>query len=206
MAAARTRRSEILARYRAPLTHVESANDGGQADAVARGFAHTSGEIMAYLNSDDVLAPGRARIRGAVFRGPSRAWTRYTAIACSSTRTTSWTSYWILPPHRDWMMKRWDYIPQETCFWRRRIYDAGRRHRPVAFNSRSTTICSCASWKRGRMERVDRFLGAFRGIRHRKPRRSPRAWCIPKSRASAGTTASGSPAGTVWSNWRFRNG
>ena len=33
---------EILARYQRHFTHVEAAKDGGQADAVARGFADTS--------------------------------------------------------------------------------------------------------------------------------------------------------------------
>ena len=35
-----------------------SAKDNGQADAVRRGFEQTEGEILAWLNSDDVFAPG----------------------------------------------------------------------------------------------------------------------------------------------------
>jgi hypothetical protein len=27
--------------------------------------------------------------------------------------------YWKLPPHVDYLMGRWDFIPQEACFWRR---------------------------------------------------------------------------------------
>ena len=42
---------EILARYKDRLTYCESAPDEGQADAIVRGFEHTSGDIMAYLNS-----------------------------------------------------------------------------------------------------------------------------------------------------------
>src|ERR1700722_11657296 len=48
----------VLAPYRDRLTHLSHASDKGQSDAVSRGFARSTGEIMSYLNSDDMLAPG----------------------------------------------------------------------------------------------------------------------------------------------------
>src|SRR5262245_36572036 len=48
----------ILDHYRSQLTHCESARDRGQGHAINLGFRHTSAEIMAYLNSDDMLLPG----------------------------------------------------------------------------------------------------------------------------------------------------
>ena len=91
--------AEILARYRRFFTHVESAKDGGQADAVARGFAHTSGEIMAYLNSDDMLAPGALEFVAPDFSRGIPTWTRCTAIASSSTKTIVWSPTGCCPPH-----------------------------------------------------------------------------------------------------------
>src|SRR5947208_1783910 len=49
---------EILTRFASQLTSYESAPDGGQADAIVRGFAKVSGEVMAWLNADDLLMPG----------------------------------------------------------------------------------------------------------------------------------------------------
>jgi glycosyltransferase involved in cell wall biosynthesis len=48
----------VLKRYSSRLTYWNSARDAGQAQAINLGFKHASGEIMAWLNSDDVLLPG----------------------------------------------------------------------------------------------------------------------------------------------------
>jgi len=150
----------ILKRYEKQFAHVESAPDGGQADAVARGFAHTSGEIMAYLNSDDLLAPGALDFVGRFFVEHPLVDALYShRVFIDDANTVD--SYWILPQHRNWMMKRWDYIPQETCFWRRRIYEQAGGIDP-SFQFALDYDLFVRFMKIGRMERVNRFLGAFR--------------------------------------------
>lgn len=47
----------VLARYSHRLAFAVSEPDHGQADAINKGFARTTGEIMTWLNSDDRLAP-----------------------------------------------------------------------------------------------------------------------------------------------------
>lgn len=49
---------EILGKYVGRLAHMESGKDNGQADAVLRGFRRATGEILCYVNSDDMLLPG----------------------------------------------------------------------------------------------------------------------------------------------------
>jgi glycosyltransferase involved in cell wall biosynthesis len=154
------RTPEILARYRRYFTHIESAKDSGQADAVARGFAHTSGEIMAYLNSDDVLAPGALEFVANFFANNPRVDALYSHRVFVNEHNRV-ESYWLLPPHRDWIMKRWDYIPQETSFWRRRIYEQVGGI-DTSFQFALDYDLFVRFMERGRMERVDRFLGAFR--------------------------------------------
>ncbi|MCM2270448.1 MAG: glycosyltransferase, partial [Thermoanaerobaculia bacterium] len=48
----------ILARWRERLAHVVSEPDRGQSHALNKGFARASGEILTWLNADDLLAPG----------------------------------------------------------------------------------------------------------------------------------------------------
>jgi glycosyltransferase involved in cell wall biosynthesis len=151
---------EILKRYERQLAHVESARDRGQADAVARGFKHTSGEIMAYLNSDDLLAPRALEFVGRFFDEHPQVDAIYSHRVFINEQNVV-DSYWILPQHRDWTMERWDYIPQETCFWRRRIYDQAGGIDP-SFQFALDYDLFVRFMKLGRIERVNRFLGAFR--------------------------------------------
>src|ERR1035437_1184692 len=45
-----------------------SEPDEGQADAIAKGFARSGGEVLCWLNSDDILLPGALRAVGEYFR------------------------------------------------------------------------------------------------------------------------------------------
>lgn len=52
---------EVLARYRSRLPAVTVAPDAGQSDALNRGLARATGELVTWLNADDLYAPGALR-------------------------------------------------------------------------------------------------------------------------------------------------
>ncbi len=162
----------ILSRYKGQLTHLESAPDEGQADAIARGFEHTGGEIMAYLNSDDVLAPGALDFVARFFDAHPQVDAIYSHRVFLDERNIV-TRYWILPRHDTWMMQCCDFIPQETCFWRRSLYrEAGGIDTRYQFALDYDLFVRFM--QRGRMERVNRFLGAFR--EHASAKTASVAW------------------------------
>lgn len=66
---------EIIKRYENRLAHWENHRDDGQADAVYRGFERSTGEILGYLNSDDLLLPGCLETVGGYFSAnPKEEW------------------------------------------------------------------------------------------------------------------------------------
>jgi hypothetical protein len=58
-------------------------------------------------------------------------------------------------------MMRWDLIPQETCFWRRRIFENAGNVDPT-FRFAMDYDLFARYMNAGRFHRVDRFLGGFR--------------------------------------------
>ncbi len=48
---------EVIQQYKARLAYWESQADRGQAHAINKGFEHASGQILGWINSDDLLLP-----------------------------------------------------------------------------------------------------------------------------------------------------
>ena len=66
---------DILRRYADRLTGWVSEPDHGQMHAINKGFSHATGEIMAWLNSDDMLCPWALQTVGHIFKDlPAVQW------------------------------------------------------------------------------------------------------------------------------------
>lgn len=113
---------DVLDRFSSFLTHWQSAKDNGQTHAINLGFAHAHGEIMAYLNSDDVLLPGALHYVADYFsRHPDVDVVYGHRILIDENDQE--IGRWVLPPHDDNVLSWADFVPQETLFWRRRVWD-----------------------------------------------------------------------------------
>jgi glycosyltransferase involved in cell wall biosynthesis len=118
----------ILERYRDRLSFV-SEKDDGQVDAINKGLRATTGDIVGWLNSDDVLLPGALAAVADAFRArPQLEWLhgRCEIIDPQDRPVRKWVS---LYKHVRALRHSFDnlitenYVSQMTVFWRRSVHD-----------------------------------------------------------------------------------
>lgn len=154
--------AEILARYGDRLRHWESTPDRGQTDAINRGFRHASGEIMAYLNSDDILLPGALNAVAQYFIEHPDVDAVYGHRVLIDEQDRE-IGRWIVPPHDDAVLTWADYIPQETLFWRRRAWEKVGGAFDDSFHFAMDWDFILRLRDAGaKFARIPRFIGAFR--------------------------------------------
>ena len=112
---------EILKKHSSRITSWVSEPDTGQARAVACGFEKVSGDIMAWLNSDDLLLPGTLRFVGEYFRRHPKVDAIYGHRIIVNEHGRE-IGRWVLPPHDPELLRSIDYVPQETLFWRKSLW------------------------------------------------------------------------------------
>lgn len=114
--------SKILERYSANLHYWCSEPDRGQAHALNKGFDRSSGETMGWLNSDDRLALGALhRISQFLTHHPEVDVVYGHRILIDENDLE--VGRWTLPPHDSRVLTWADYVPQETLFWRRPLWE-----------------------------------------------------------------------------------
>lgn len=152
----------ILRRYQDRLTHWASHPDRGQAHAINLGFQHVDGDIMAYLNSDDLLLPGALHYVADYFRRRPKVDVIYGHRILIDENDAE-VGRWILPRHDNYVLGWVDFVPQETLFWRKRIWDKVGGAMDESFHFALDWDLLLRFRDAGaKIVRVPRFLGAFR--------------------------------------------
>jgi glycosyltransferase involved in cell wall biosynthesis len=171
----------ILSRYGDQLSYWESRKDRGQSHALNRGFARSNGDVLAFLNSDDVLLPGALHYVADYLSAHADVDVVYghRIIIDEDDREVDRC---ILPRHDNNVLTWADFIPQETLFWRRRMWEkvGGRVDESFQFALDWDLLLRFRD-AGARFVRLPRFLGAFRLHDRQKTATLIEQYCVPET-------------------------
>ncbi len=115
---------DILKAYAPRLTRVVRERDAGQSDALRRGYAHANGQILGWLNADDLLMPDAVERVVAAFQAEPQPDVVYGHCAML-TEDGQFLRYFheAQPFSAEKLCNRINFIAQPSTFFSRRAYD-----------------------------------------------------------------------------------
>lgn len=113
---------EIIKKYEDKISYWHSQPDRGQADAINQGFKLSSGDILCWLNSDDMYFPGTL-LKVAKILGKNEA-NKLIYGGCILFHDCNNGTQGRLPPPFDAnKLTYFDYIDQPSSFWTRKVWE-----------------------------------------------------------------------------------
>lgn len=115
---------DIIKKYESQLAYWVSEPDNGMYDALQKGFDHSTGEIMGWLNADDLYFNGCLRLISELFSAHTDInWVTGT----SHTLDTDGVFTGNAPAKKfckyQFLMGDYKWIAQESTLWRRSLWD-----------------------------------------------------------------------------------
>ena len=156
---------EIIKKYEKHLTYWESENDRGHAHALNKGFARSTGNIMAWINSDDKYLPLAFKTIAEVYaQVPEIEWTvglysnfdRDGALMGGNNITRAVYkniySYLFNDLH----------IQQESVFWRRSLWEKAGSKISEDVHYMIDTELWCRFFLHADLWHIDQVIGGYR--------------------------------------------
>lgn len=120
----------IIGRYADRLAYFESEPDDGQYHAIQKGLERATGEVMCWLNADDILMPWTLSVVGDIFAAhPDVNWLTGQPAFLNRRRqlTAIYGAVAAYPQHfiaNGWYNRNLGgFLQQESMFWRRVLWE-----------------------------------------------------------------------------------
>lgn len=157
---------EIIKKYEKYLKYWQSCPDGGQYQAVNEGFRHTTGEIMAWLNSDDKYHP-------LAFAKVACTFTDYPDVKWLTGRKSFWDASGNLLKIEETLPvfsrkkillghANKPYIQQESTFWRRSLWEKAGAILHTEVDLAGDLELWCRFFRTACLHTIDTLLGGYR--------------------------------------------
>ena len=116
--------ADIIKRYEDELAFWRSEPDGGQSAAINEGFRMATGDILAWLNSDDLYLPGTLFKVADVLQGTARTIVHGNCLHFrEGARYRVWGSD-VVSRQALFELQYCDFITQPSSFWTRDTWEA----------------------------------------------------------------------------------
>lgn len=119
---------EIIQRLAATDSRIHwvSEPDHGQSDAINKGLRLATGDVVAFLNSDDVYYPGTLQAVAQAFTNAKTQWAygRCRIINEADQEIRHFTTFYkniLLQWYHYWLLLIVNYVSQPATFWRRSL-------------------------------------------------------------------------------------
>ncbi len=124
---------EVIKKYESKLSYWTSERDKGQYEAINKGFSRATGEILAWLNSDDIYYPWTLKTVAAVFSEFGNVQWVSSLNSCACDPAGFWLGMTRIPGFSRESFLDGAYLPlrsnfiawiqQESTFWRRSLWE-----------------------------------------------------------------------------------
>jgi glycosyltransferase involved in cell wall biosynthesis len=112
---------DIIRRHEESMTGWVSETDAGYADALAKGFALTSGDILCWINAGDVYLSGALDATRNLLSGDLDMIFGDDFYIDEGNKVLSYSRGWVPDLRMAMMYGGWTPL-QDACFWRRSLY------------------------------------------------------------------------------------
>jgi glycosyltransferase involved in cell wall biosynthesis len=154
---------DIIRKYENQISGWVSGPDNGMYDAINKGFARTTGEIMGWISATDMLHVGGLSVVGSVFRDlPEVEWItglptyfNEEGMIIGTGGVQHWSRYRFLAGANR-------TIQQESTFWRRSLWESAGGRMDDSRRSSSDFELWVRFFRHARLYPVEALIGGFR--------------------------------------------
>lgn len=114
---------DIIKNYENQISYWISEKDSGQSEAINKGFAKASGDIVMWLNSDDVLMPGILNKISSYFHNDFPCLWFGNCIMFSEEKGVSSSGSNLVFASKTYQLEDTDYIIQPSSLWNRKALE-----------------------------------------------------------------------------------
>jgi glycosyltransferase involved in cell wall biosynthesis len=154
---------DIIRKYESQISGWLTEPDKGMYDALNKGFARTTGEIMGWISATDQLHTSGLAVVGSVFRDlPEVEWITGRPTGFNEEGMTTLV---LDIPH--WSRSRFlvganRYIQQESTFWRRGLWERAGSHMDSTRRNGADFELWVRFFRHAKLYPVDALIGGFR--------------------------------------------